>query len=86
MGELVDVGTSMDVAVFQDGTPVVICTLVQSQPNVVDCFFTSFGELDAAALAQLLQVVGEQLVIRERTRTDGNDDPFHGNADFDIPF
>lgn len=86
MGELVEIGTSFDVAVFQDGSPVLIATLVQSQPNVVDCFFTSFGDIDSQSLAQLLAVVGEQLVARELTRERDDDDPFHGNADFDVPF
>lgn len=86
MGTLVEIGTSFDVAIFQDGSPVVIATLVQSQPNLVDCFITSFSELDASALTELLQVVGEQLVVHERAGADGDDDPFMGNADFDIPF
>lgn len=86
MGELVEIGTSFDIAVFQDGSPVVIATLVQSQPNTVDCFFTSFGHINAPALAELLEVVGQQLVARELSRERDDDDPFHGHADFDVPF
>lgn len=86
MGTLVEVGTSFDIAVFQDGSPVVIATLVQSEPNLVDCFVTSFGDFDAPALAELLAMVGEQLVTRELPGERDDDDPFQGNADFNIPF
>lgn len=86
MGELAQVGTSFDVAIFQDGAPVFIATLVQSAPNTVDCFISDFGTFDAQAAAELLEMVGKQIVEHARSVSDDQDDPFKGAADFDIPF
>ena len=86
MGELVQIGTSFDVAIFQDGSPVFIATLVQSSPNLVDCFISDFGTFDAQAAAELLEMVGKQIVEHAGSFSDDDDDPFQGAADFDIPF
>ena len=86
MSELVEPGTTFDVAIFQDSAPVLIVTLHQSQPNLVDCSVSEFSSFDVEAATQLLQmVVGLITDHAQRFPPDG-DDPFKGAADFDIPF
>lgn len=55
--QLVEVGATFDVAIFDGGLPAVLVTCEQTAFNIVSCHVHAFGDLDPEGIEKLLALV-----------------------------